>query len=60
MTDPAIKYWSDIVEAIGSIESFTKDLNGLNAYAKDRRTKWAVERGLAIIGEAVSNYGALA
>ena len=55
MTEPAKKYWSDILDAIREIESFTSDLPGLNAYLKDRRTKWAAERGLAIIGEAVNH-----
>lgn len=28
---------------------------GLNDYMKERPSKWAVERGLAIIGEAVGH-----
>ena len=44
-----------MLDAIQEIEAFTKDIDGLNAFVADRRTKWAVERGLAIIGEAVNH-----
>lgn len=54
MTEPAKKYWSDVLDAITEIESFTHDMTGLNSLVRDRRTKWAVERGLAIIGEAMN------
>ena len=49
------KYWSDVLDAIQGIEAFTLDMTSLNDYLGDRRTKWATERGLAIIGEAVNN-----
>lgn len=47
------KYWSDILMAIGEIEGFVAEIDSLNAFAHDVKTKRAVERGLAIIGEAV-------
>ncbi len=53
MTDRKAKYWSDIVNAIIEIEGFTSDIASLNDYRRDLKTKRAVERGLAIIGEAV-------
>ena len=51
--DRSAKYWSDILTAIGEIEGFVADIDTLNVYIRDVKTKRAVERGLAIIGEAV-------
>lgn len=51
--DPSAKYWSDIVSAIDAIERFVEGIDSLNGYARDHKTKSAVERQLAIIGEAV-------
>jgi len=48
------KYWSDILAAIAEIEGFVTGIDSLNAYARDLKTKRAVERALAIIGEAVA------
>ena len=53
MTDRSAKYWSDILTAITEIESFVTGMDSLNAYARDIKTKRAVERSLAIIGEAM-------
>lgn len=53
MTDRSAKYWSDILTAIAEIEGFVAGIDSLNAYVRDVKTKRAVERGLAIIGEAV-------
>ncbi|MEZ4739901.1 MAG: DUF86 domain-containing protein [Flavobacteriales bacterium] len=53
MTDRSAKYWSDILTAITEIESFVQDIGTLNAFTKDIKTKRAVERSLAIIGEAM-------
>ena len=47
------KYWSDVLDAIEAVEAFTAGMTSLNDYVAERRTKWAAERGLAIIGEAV-------
>ena len=48
------KYLSDILMAIELIEEFTFDINDFNLYDKDRKTQSAVERQLAIIGEALN------
>lgn len=48
------KYWSDILAAINEIEGFVAGVDSLNAYVRDLKTKRAVERALAIIGEAVT------
>ncbi len=53
MTDPGAKYWSDIVSAIEAIERFVEGIDTLNKYTTDHKTRSAVERQLAIIGEAV-------
>lgn len=54
MTDPSAKFWSDIFTAIEEVEVFVADIASLNAYVKDLRTRRAVERSLAIIGEAMN------
>lgn len=54
MTDKGLKYLSDILLAISLIEDFTKDIEDFNGYDLDRKTQSAVERQLAIIGEALS------
>ena len=51
--DPSTKYWSDIVVAIDAITAFTQGVGTLNEYVADHKTRSAVERQLAIIGEAV-------
>lgn len=48
------KYLSDILMAIELIEEFTVGINDFNLYEKDRKTQSAVERQLAIIGEALN------
>ena len=48
------KYLSDILMAIELIEEFTVGINNFNLYDKDRKTQSAVERQLAIIGEALN------
>ena len=48
------KYLSDILMAIELIEEFTIGINDFNQYDKDRKTQSAVERQLAIIGEALN------
>lgn len=56
MTDKARKYLVDILKAIELIELFSSDVSGFEAYKADLKTKSAVERQLAIMGEAVSQF----
>lgn len=53
------KYLSDVLEAIILIDDFTLDIAGFEQYQKDKKTKSAVERQLAIIGEAISKLDKL-
>jgi len=55
MTEKSIKYLSDILMAIHLIEDFTTNFD-FTAYDKDRKTQSAVERQLAIIGEALNQF----
>jgi uncharacterized protein with HEPN domain len=45
---------TDIIKAIQEIQLFVSDLKGFDDYKKDLKTKRAVERNIAIIGEAVN------
>ncbi|MCO5274967.1 MAG: DUF86 domain-containing protein [Flavobacteriales bacterium] len=54
MMGPSAKFWSDILTAIGEVESFLEGVGSLNEYVRDLKTKRAVERELAVIGEAVN------
>jgi uncharacterized protein with HEPN domain len=54
MMEKSKKYLSDIVTAIELIEIFSADTPDFNVYQKDRKTQSAIERQLAIIGEALS------
>ena len=54
MTEQSSKYLTDILMAIELIEDFTKDINSFTDYERDRKTQSAVERQLAIIGEALN------
>lgn len=56
MTERSRKYLSDIISAIKLIEEFVADINDFTAYENDRKTQSAVERQLAIIGEALSQF----
>jgi uncharacterized protein with HEPN domain len=47
------KYYDDILFAISLIDEFLGDVNLFSQYVVDRKTKSAVERQLAIIGEAI-------
>ena len=51
--DKQSKYLFDIQSAISLIESFTHDIASYEQYLNDMKTQSAVERQLAIIGEAV-------
>jgi uncharacterized protein with HEPN domain len=59
MTDQGKKYLSDILHAIKLIEDFTETTVNFNDYSIDLKTQSAVERQLAIIGEAVNNFDKL-
>ena len=54
MTDKSLKYLSDVLMAIKLIEDFTKEIEDYNSYDWDLKTQSAVERQLAIIGEALN------
>lgn len=54
MTEKSTKYLSDILMAIALIEEFTIGITDFNVYDTDRKTQSAVERQLAIIGEALN------
>jgi uncharacterized protein with HEPN domain len=51
--DRSKKYYDDIIFAISLIDEFLADINLFSQYKVDRKTKSAVERQLAIIGEAI-------
>lgn len=46
------KYLFDIKVAIESIEEYTKDIDDLETYQKNKMIRRAVEREIEIIGEA--------
>lgn len=54
MTEKSKKYLSNILMAIDLIEQFTVDITDFNIYQTDLKTQSAVERQLAIIGEALN------
>jgi uncharacterized protein with HEPN domain len=54
MTERSKKYLSDISRAVNLIEEFTTDIIDFDAYIIDLKTQSAVERQLAIIGEALN------
>jgi len=56
MTDKGRKYLSDILMAIELIEEFTSEIKDFNLYDVDKKTQSAVERQLAIIGEALNHF----
>ena len=47
------KYYDDIIYAISLIDEFLVDINSFAQYTTDKKTKSAVERQLAIIGEVI-------
>ena len=53
MMDRKKKYYDDIIYAISLIDEFLVDINSFSQYTVDKKTKSAVERQLAIIGEAI-------
>src|SRR5438445_13313995 len=56
MTDKEKKYLSDILSSIDHILSFTSEVKSFDQYKKNLMIKAAVERHLAIIGEAVNKF----
>ncbi len=54
MMDKSKKYLSDILIAINLVENFTDTIKDFNQYNDDLKTQSAVERQLAIIGEALN------
>jgi uncharacterized protein with HEPN domain len=54
MTERSKKYLSDISRAANLIAEFTADIVDFDAYIIDLKTQSAVERQLAIIGEALN------
>ena len=56
MTEKSTKYLSDILMAIELIEEFIIDNKDFTLYDQDRKTQSAVERQLAIVGEALSQF----
>ncbi len=56
MTDRERKYLSDILTSINHILTFTSELNSFEQYKKNFMVKGAVERHLAIIGEATNKF----
>lgn len=59
MKEKALKYLSDILQAIELIEDFTQSVLSFDEYVKDLKTQSAVERQLGIIGEAVNKFDLL-
>lgn len=56
MTENSKKYLSDILMAIDLIEDFTSEITNFNQYELDLKTQSAVERQLAIVGEALNQF----
>lgn len=59
MMERGLKFLSDIVSAIELIEEFTSTTPSFSEYEKDLKTRSAVQRQFAIIGEAVGKFNAL-
>jgi uncharacterized protein with HEPN domain len=56
MTDKEKKYLSDVLNSIDHILAFTVDLRTFEEYKINFLVKGAVERHLAIIGEAINKF----
>jgi uncharacterized protein with HEPN domain len=54
MSDEILKYIEDMLKAIQLIEQFVGKRPSFVRYQKDTKTKYAVERNLEIIGEALN------
>lgn len=56
MKEKARKYLHDMLRSIDLIESFVANTADFDSYSKDLKTQSAVERQLAIIGEALNKF----
>jgi uncharacterized protein with HEPN domain len=56
MKEKARKYLYDMLRAIELIESFVANTTDFDSYSRDLKTQSAVERQLAIIGEALNKF----
>lgn len=56
MTEQSRKYLSDISRAIELIGEFISETPDFQSYSSDLKTQSAVERQLAIIGEALNKF----
>lgn len=56
MMEKSRKYLSDILMAIDLMDDFLVDISDFNSYQNDLKTQSAVERQLAIIGEALNQF----
>ena len=55
MSDESKKYLLDILQAISFIEIFKYNKRSFSEYKKDFKTKFAIERNIEIVGEAMNN-----
>lgn len=56
MTEKEKKFLSDVSTSILLVEEFIQEIKSFGDYEKDLKTKGAVERHLAIIGEAINKF----
>jgi len=56
MKEKARKYLHDMLRSIELIESFVANTADFDSYSNDLKTQSAVERQLAIIGEALNKF----
>ena len=59
MNPEANKYLSDIIASIETIDSHLSDIDTIAEYSASKKTVDAVERRIAIIGEALRKASAL-
>jgi uncharacterized protein with HEPN domain len=59
MTDQGKKLLTDVLTAIKLIETFITGIKSFNDFKDDLKTQSAVERQLAIIGEAINKFDKL-
>lgn len=56
MKKHSVKYLTDVLIAIDLIEEFVEEIQNFTQYCSDYKTQSAVERQLAIIGEAMNQF----
>jgi uncharacterized protein with HEPN domain len=54
MDPDIVKYLEDIILSIQDIRTYVSDISASYQYQRDRKTRDAVERRLAVIGEALN------